>query len=142
MHTCSQLVQDVADMADGYKQSEVMTHKELPSHIHSDSKDRQNIQDKLKSCIDPLDPADHPKGLVIILAGRVVLDIVNSGEGVSTELAKWFQGHSVKVGGAQVCDTKGSESWDNSCNRHKHHLLSSSYTSAVKRYRSEPGSSV
>ncbi len=80
MHTCSQLVQDVADMTDGYKQSEVMTHKEeKPSRIRSDSQDRQNIQDKLKTCIDPL---DHPNGLVNIVTGRVVPDIVNAGKSV------------------------------------------------------------
>ena len=82
MHTCSQLVQDVADMTDGFKQSEVITHKEKPSHIHSDSQDQQNIQDKLKTWIDPLDPADHPNGLVNILTGRVVPDIVNAGKSV------------------------------------------------------------
>ncbi len=52
------------------------------SHIHSDSQDRQNIQDKLKTCIDPLDPANHPKGLVNIVTGRVVPDIVNAEKSV------------------------------------------------------------
>ena len=77
MHTCSQFVQDVADITDGYKQSEVMIHKEEKlSCICSNSQDQQNIQDKMKTCIDPLDPADHPNGLVNILTGRVVPDIV------------------------------------------------------------------
>lgn len=45
MHTCSQLVQDVADMTDGYTESEVLIHKEeKPSRIRSDSQDWQNIQ--------------------------------------------------------------------------------------------------
>ena len=79
MHTCSRLVQDVADMTDGYKQFEVMTHEEEKlSRIRSNSQDRQNIQDKLKACIDPLDQADHPNGLVNIVTGRVVSDIVNA----------------------------------------------------------------
>ena len=56
-----------------------MTHKEeKPSRIHFDSQDRQNIQDKLKTCIDQLNLADHPNGLVNILTGRVVPDIVNA----------------------------------------------------------------
>ena len=83
MHTCSQLVQDVADMNDGCTESEVLTHKEeKPSRIHSDAQDRQNILDKLKTCIDPLDPADHPNGLVNIVTGRVVPDNVNAGKSV------------------------------------------------------------
>ena len=141
-------------MTDGYKQSEMMTHKEeKPSCIHSDSQERQNIQDKLKTCIDPLDPADHPNGLVNIVTGRVVPDIVNAGK--SDEIGRaqmnayqqsWPSGFndtlSKKVVTMYVCDTKGTESWNNSCDRYKYHLLSSSYTSAVKRYRSEPGSSV
>jgi len=79
MHICSQLVQDVADMTDTYKPFEVMTHKEeKPSRIRSDSQDRQNIQEKLKTCIYRLDPADHPIGFVNIVTGRVEPDIVNA----------------------------------------------------------------
>ena len=115
MHTCSQLVQDVADMTDGYKQSEVMTHKdEKPSRICSDSQDQQNIQDKLKTCIDP---ADHPNGLVNIVTGRVVPDIVNAGKSVEIGRSQmnayqqsWLSSLSVtrkalKVGTTPVIDT-------------------------------------
>ena len=57
-------------MNDGCTESEVLTHKEeKPSRIHSDTQDRQNILDKLKTCIDPLDPADNPNGLVNIVTG-------------------------------------------------------------------------
>ena len=138
MHTCSQLVQDVADMTDGYKQSEVMTHKEeKPSRIHSDSQDQENIQDKLKTCIDPLDQADHPNGLVNIVTGRVVSDIVNAGKSVEIGRAQMNVYQQSWPSGLSV-----TRSWNNSCDRYKYRFLSSSYTSAVKRYRSEPGSSV
>ena len=65
MHTCSMIVQDIADMSDDIGEREVMSHKEeKPSRITSDAKDRDKIREKLLTCIDPLDPTGHPAGLI------------------------------------------------------------------------------
>lgn len=102
MHTCSQLVQDVADMNNGCTESEVLIHKEeKPSRIRSESQDRQNIHDKLKTCIGPLDSADHPNGLVNIVTGRVAPNNVNAGK-------------SVEIGRAQM--NAYEESWPSGFN--------------------------
>ena len=53
-----------------------------PSKICSDLLDRQNIHDKLKVCIDPLDPDYHPNGLVNIVTSRVVPINVSVGQSV------------------------------------------------------------
>ena len=63
---------------------------EKPSRIHSDEQDRQNILDKLKTCIDPPDPADHPNGLVNIVTGRVVPDNVNAGKSIEIGKAQMY----------------------------------------------------
>ena len=80
MHTCSRLVRDVADMDKGYTEKGVMIYKEeRPAQIKSDAKDRRNILHKLQSCIDPMDPTNHPDELVIIVTGRVAPGTVNAG---------------------------------------------------------------
>ena len=80
MHTCSWLVQDVADMDKGYTEKEVMIHKEeRPAQIKSDAQDRRDILRKLQSCIYPMDPTNHPDELVNIVTGRVAPGTVNAG---------------------------------------------------------------
>ena len=80
MHTCSRLVQDVADMDKGYTEKEVMIHKEeRPARKKSDAQYRRNILHKLESCIDPMDPTNHPDELVNIVTGRVAPGTVNAG---------------------------------------------------------------
>ena len=47
--------------------SQVTVHKEeMPRRMIDDVKDRKAICDKLSSCIDPLNPADHPSALGIL----------------------------------------------------------------------------
>lgn len=45
MHVCKKALQDVADMADGNRQTDVTTHeKEKPSRIHSYRQEREKIK--------------------------------------------------------------------------------------------------
>ena len=45
----------------------------MTSRIKADGKDRHALRDKLESCIDPLDPSQHPSdGLLNIVTGKVV----------------------------------------------------------------------
>ena len=72
LHTYSRLVQDVAYMDKGYTEKEVMIYKEeIPARIKSDAQDRRNILHKLQSCIDLMDPTNHPDELVNIVTRRV-----------------------------------------------------------------------
>lgn len=83
MHTCSMIVQDVADMSVDSGEKEVTSHKEeKPSRITSDAKDRDKIRDKLLSCIDPLDPTDHPASLINVVTGRIAPETVNAHDAV------------------------------------------------------------
>jgi hypothetical protein len=78
MHTCSMIVQDVADMSDDSREKEVTTHKEeKPARVTTDAKDRDKIRDKLLTCIDPLDPASHPAGFINVVTGRIAPETVN-----------------------------------------------------------------
>ena len=79
MHICSQLEEDFAGMAMGYKEKEVTTHKEgKPSRIRADNQDRVNIREKLQLSIDPLDSSDHPSdGIVNVVTGLIAPTSVN-----------------------------------------------------------------
>ena len=55
-----------------------MTHKEKgKNRIVCDGKDRRGIHEKLDICIDPLDPEQHPEGLVKVVTGIVASSEVN-----------------------------------------------------------------
>ena len=59
------------------------SHKEeKPSRIISDAKDRDKIQEKLLTCIDPLDPTGHPAGLINVVTGRIAPETVNAHDAV------------------------------------------------------------
>ena len=67
-------------MDKGYTGKEVMIHKdERPARIKLDAQYRRNILHKLESCIDPMDPTNHPDELVNIVTGRVAPGTVNAG---------------------------------------------------------------
>ena len=52
-----------------------MEHKEEgKAHIKADGKDRQALREKLAVCIDPLNPEEHPSGLVNIVTGEVIMN--------------------------------------------------------------------
>ena len=79
MDICSQLVQDLGDMAEGNTETEVIFHKEeKPARIRSDADDRKKIRLKLENCINPLDPTDHPDDIINIVTGRKGPKTVNA----------------------------------------------------------------
>ena len=89
MHTCSQLVQDVADMEEGKAEVEVTRHKEEGlSRIASDARVRRKNIDKPQSCIDPFSPGDDPDEIVNIVPGRVATNNVNVDKSVDVGLSQ------------------------------------------------------
>ena len=73
LNTCAQLKKDVLSLSDSDKQTTVTNHKEEGvSRIQTDAGDREKIQNKLVTCIDPLNPASHPLNrLINIVTGRI-----------------------------------------------------------------------
>ncbi|KAH3790614.1 hypothetical protein DPMN_168818 [Dreissena polymorpha] len=50
----------------------IITHAEKSSaRVKADSADRQNIQKKLDTCIDPMNPAEHSTGVFNIVSRRI-----------------------------------------------------------------------
>ena len=91
LHICSQLIQDVSSMSDN-SQKDVITHKEeLPHRIRADKDDRDKLYTKMNRSIDPLDPSDHPDGIINIVTGRIAPDNVTADQ-------------SVKIGQQQMKD--------------------------------------
>ena len=81
--------EDVTDMDRGYTEKEVMIHKEERlAQIKSDVQDGRNILHKVLSCIDPMDPTNHPDELVNIVTGRVAPGTVNAGLSVQIGTAQ------------------------------------------------------
>ena len=76
-------------MDKGYTEKEVMIHKEERSaRIKSDAQDGRDILHKLQSCIDPMDPTNHPDELVNIVTGRVAPGTVKAGLSVQIGTAQ------------------------------------------------------
>ena len=57
--------------------------EETKARIALDGSDRQSIQNKLKLCIDPLDPTSHAPTIVNIVSGQVADDTVNVQDAVA-----------------------------------------------------------
>ena len=80
LHICSQLVKDVSEMKENDGQTSVTVHKkEIHARKQADAVDRE-----VTTCIDPLQPENHPNGLVNIVTGRLSPDVVNVDTSVST----------------------------------------------------------
>ena len=63
---------------DESSQHEVTSHKEeRPHRIQADSVDREKLLEKLSAVIDPLDPSQHPDGLMNVVTGRIAPEDVN-----------------------------------------------------------------
>jgi len=79
LHACSRLESDLDDMTDEDTQSKVVTtHKEeAKARIAEDKKDRDGIRQKLDTCINPLDSAAHPSGIVNVVSGQIGSTEVN-----------------------------------------------------------------
>ena len=74
-----QIVHDLTDLSEGHTVTDATTHKdEKPSRIRSAEEDRERIREQLQSCIDPLDPADHPDRVINIVTGRIGPEKVNA----------------------------------------------------------------
>ena len=84
MHTCSQMVNDIEGMSEAQTATDVTSHKEeRTARIRADATDRERIREMLQSCIDPLDPTDHPRSRVVnIVTGRIGPDEVNAPKAV------------------------------------------------------------
>ena len=69
LHACSRLESDLDDMTHEDTQSKVVTtHKEgAKARIAEDKRDRDGIRQKLDTCINPLDSAAHPSGVVNVV---------------------------------------------------------------------------
>ena len=73
MHISKQLERDEIERTKGEKLTDVTTHKEeKPSRVKSDSIDCQKIHEKMSLSLDPLDPTDHPEGIINIVTGFIV----------------------------------------------------------------------
>ncbi|KAH3791108.1 hypothetical protein DPMN_169319 [Dreissena polymorpha] len=79
LHKCSQLIQDIKCMRNIEEESaHVSTHAEESSaRVKAESADWQNIQKKLDTCIDPMNPAEHSTGVLNIVSGRIGNESVN-----------------------------------------------------------------
>ena len=79
LHACSRLDSDLDDMTDENTQSKVVTtHKEkAKARIAEDKRDRDGIRQKLDTCINPLDYAAHPSGVVNAVSGQIGSTEVN-----------------------------------------------------------------
>ena len=72
-HLCAELLSSLTDMEEGEDKTQTkVTHKEEgKARIEADAKDRDGIRTKLEMCIDPIDPANHPEGIVNIVTGKI-----------------------------------------------------------------------
>ena len=77
LHTCSRMLKDIADMKDHNYKDDQRHKEEMPSRIAYDEKDRQVLREKLKLCINPLAPEEHPPQLVNIVTGKINPENVN-----------------------------------------------------------------
>ena len=84
LHICSRLEQDIISLVGKEQDLSQEAHKEeMKARIVSDGVDRQSIRDKLKLCIDPLDPTSHPPTIVNIVSGQVADETVNVQDAVA-----------------------------------------------------------
>ena len=53
--------------------SQLLHKEEFAACIEADVKDQKAVQDKLTSSIDPLDPEQHPNGLINTVSGKIIM---------------------------------------------------------------------
>ena len=72
-HDCLMLTDGLDEMRDTDVANVQLSHKEEgKARIKSDSLDRKALREKLDLCIDPLNPDEHPSGLVNVVTGEVM----------------------------------------------------------------------
>ena len=95
LHACSRLEYDLDDVTDEDTQSKVVTkHKdEAKAGIVEYKRDREEIRQKLDTCINPLDSSAHPSGVVNVVSGQIGSTEVNVHNAVTigTEQIKVFE---------------------------------------------------
>jgi len=105
-HLCCKIETGLDEMEeDGPDGCSQTSHKEeSKARIAADAKDRDGIRQKLATCIDPLNPSDHPDEIVNISSGKIgdssvnVHKSVSIGEDLLAEFEKgWPQGFYVTI---------------------------------------------
>ena len=72
LHVCSRLVKDVVDLREADSDRSLVVHKEeMKCRFEADAQDRENIRDKLKTCIDPLNMEGQPQGFINMVTGKI-----------------------------------------------------------------------
>ena len=85
----AEVILQLNEMRDNTSSENQMYHKEESVHrIKSDHIDRNNLRQKLQVCIDPLDPLQHPDGLVNIVTGQIISNNSSINVDEATELGK------------------------------------------------------
>ena len=76
--------QDIANLIGKEQDTRQEVHKEeMKARIISDGADCESIRDKLKLCIDLLDPTSHPPTIVNIVSGQIADGTVNVQDAVA-----------------------------------------------------------
>ena len=86
LHACSWLESDLDDMTDEDTERKVVTtHKEeAKARIAEDKRGRDGIRQKIDTCINPLDSAAHPSGIVNVVSGQIGSTEINVHNAVTT----------------------------------------------------------
>ena len=112
LHTCSQLINDIATVIEKNPKGPKIVHKEeSESRIKYDTHDRLKLREKLITCIDPLDPNSHPNGdLMNVVTGKLSPSCVNAHDSVTIgkkEMAKfessWPEGFYSPISSKVMC---------------------------------------
>ena len=78
LHECSRLLKSLSDMTDMCEQDFDDTHKEeADARITTDTLDRENIQNKLAVCVNPMTFTNHSDYIVNIVTGKLSSIAVN-----------------------------------------------------------------
>ena len=73
LHACHKVMTSLDSMRNHEEQAKQTHHKEeMEARIKADTQDRKTLQEKLEVCIDALNEAQHPEGLVNIVTGKVI----------------------------------------------------------------------
>ena len=128
LHICSRLIRDVSLMSEDPDEDVTRHKEELPHRIQADNNDRKKIGTKIRNGMNPLDPKEHPPGLINVVTGRIAPNNVDVDQAIAlgqTQMKEfestWPEGfHStiskkiitmsamkknIKVGSCQIYDT-------------------------------------
>ena len=84
LHACSNLTKGIGEMRDNKRDQVVMHHREeSASRQKSDDEDRQNIRNRLKTCIDPLNCPSNADQVVNVVTSKVGPQSVNVDDAVA-----------------------------------------------------------